>query len=55
MQLVYEGKTKVVYALEDGNYLLKFKDDLTGADGVLIPAPTQWVSRWRAPAEPDCA
>ncbi|HXK96499.1 MAG TPA: phosphoribosylaminoimidazolesuccinocarboxamide synthase [Limnochordia bacterium] len=37
MQLVYEGKTKAVYALEDGNYLLKFKDDLTGADGVFDP------------------
>jgi len=37
MQLVYEGKTKVVYRLDDGNYLLRFKDDLTGADGVFDP------------------
>jgi phosphoribosylaminoimidazole-succinocarboxamide synthase len=37
MKLVYEGKTKDVYALEDGNYLLKFKDDVTGADGVFDP------------------
>ena len=37
MTLVYEGKTKDVYALEDGNYLLKFKDDATGADGVFDP------------------
>ena len=28
MKLVYKGKTKDVYALEDGNYLLKFKDDV---------------------------
>lgn len=37
MKLVYRGKTKDVYALEDGNYLLKFKDDLTGTDGVFDP------------------
>ena len=37
MKLVYEGKTKNVYALEDGNYLLKFKDDVTGTDGVFDP------------------
>lgn len=29
MEKVYEGKTKDVYKLEDGNYLLKFKDDVT--------------------------
>ncbi len=37
MKLVYEGKTKDVYALEDGNYLLKFKDDVTGEGGVFDP------------------
>ena len=37
MKLVYEGKTKNVYDLEDGNYLLKFKDDVTGTDGVFDP------------------
>ena len=37
MKLVYEGKTKDVYQLEDGNYLLKFKDDVTGQDGVFDP------------------
>jgi len=37
MQLVYTGKTKNVYALENGNYLLKFKDDCTGKDGVFDP------------------
>ena len=37
MKLVYEGKTKTVFALEDGNYLLKFKDDVTGEDGVFDP------------------
>src|SRR5690625_1055093 len=31
------GKTKDVYELEDGNYLLKFKDDVTGEDGVFDP------------------
>ena len=37
MKLVYEGKTKTVYALEDGNYLLKFKDDVTGENGKFDP------------------
>ncbi len=37
MKLVYEGKTKTVFELEDGNYLLKFKDDVTGEDGVFDP------------------
>lgn len=37
MKLVYTGKTKNVYALSDGRYLLKFKDDCTGADGVFDP------------------
>lgn len=37
MKLVYTGKTKNVYALENGNYLLKFKDDCTGKDGVFDP------------------
>ncbi|MCL2396701.1 MAG: phosphoribosylaminoimidazolesuccinocarboxamide synthase [Defluviitaleaceae bacterium] len=37
MNLVYSGKTKDVYSLADGNYLLKFKDDATGKDGVFDP------------------
>lgn len=37
MKLVYTGKTKNVYSLENGNYLLKFKDDCTGKDGVFDP------------------
>jgi phosphoribosylaminoimidazole-succinocarboxamide synthase len=37
VRLVYSGKTKEVYALEDGNYLLKFKDDVTGENGVFDP------------------
>lgn len=37
MNLVYTGKTKNVYALDNGNYLLKFKDDCTGRDGVFDP------------------
>src|SRR5699024_1701253 len=34
---IYKGKTKDVYQLEDGNCLLKFKDDVTGKDGVFDP------------------
>lgn len=37
MKLVYEGKTKTVFALENGNYLLKFKDDVTGENGKFDP------------------
>ena len=37
MKLIAEGKTKNVYDLGDGNFLLKFKDDVTGADGVFDP------------------
>lgn len=36
-KLVYKGKTKDVFELENGNYLLKFKDDCTGKDGVFDP------------------
>ena len=36
-KLVYTGKTKNVYAMPNGNYLLKFKDDCTGKDGVFDP------------------
>ena len=37
MEKIYTGKTKDVYKLENGNYLLKFKDDCTGKDGVFDP------------------
>lgn len=37
MTLKAVGKTKDVYELEDGNYLLKFKDDVTGVNGKFDP------------------
>ena len=37
MEKIYEGKTKTVYSLANGNVLLKFKDDCTGKDGVFDP------------------
>ncbi len=37
LKLLYTGKTKNVYALPNGNCLLKFKDDCTGKDGVFDP------------------
>ena len=37
MKLIKKGKTKDVYELENGNYLLKMKDDATGKDGVFDP------------------
>ncbi|MGF6375683.1 phosphoribosylaminoimidazole-succinocarboxamide synthase [Clostridiales Family XIII bacterium PM5-7] len=37
MKMIYQGKTKDVYALENGNVMLQFKDDVTGKDGVFDP------------------
>ena len=37
MKLINKGKTKDVYELKNGNYLLRFKDDVTGEDGVFDP------------------
>lgn len=35
--LIYQGKTKNVYKLDNGNFMLKFKDDVTGENGVFDP------------------
>jgi phosphoribosylaminoimidazole-succinocarboxamide synthase len=37
MTKLYAGKTKDVYQLDNGNVMLKFKDDCTGKDGVFDP------------------
>ncbi len=37
MELLYRGKTKDVYRLDDERALLRFKDDVTGVDGVFDP------------------
>jgi phosphoribosylaminoimidazole-succinocarboxamide synthase len=37
MKKLYEGKTKDVFELDNGNVMLKFKDDCTGKDGVFDP------------------
>lgn len=37
MKLIYKGKTKDVYRLDDGNIELHFKDDVTGEDGKFDP------------------
>ncbi|UQZ87801.1 phosphoribosylaminoimidazolesuccinocarboxamide synthase [Deltaproteobacteria bacterium Smac51] len=36
MQLLKNGKTKDVYKLDNGNYLLKFKDSVTGGPGGVV-------------------
>ena len=41
MKLVYKGKTKDVFELDGGNYLLQFKDDVTGTNGVFDPGANQ--------------
>ena len=37
MEVIYKGKTKDVCDNGDGNYLLQFKDDVTGTDGKFDP------------------
>lgn len=37
MELRYQGKTKDVYQLDEYQVVLKFKDDVTGTDGVFDP------------------
>ena len=37
MKKIYEGKTKDVFQLDNGNVRLLFKDDCTGKDGVFDP------------------
>ena len=37
MKKIYTGKTKDVFELENGNYLLAFKDTVTGENGVFDP------------------
>ena len=37
MKKIYTGKTKDGYELENGNYMLQFKDDMTGENGVFDP------------------
>jgi len=41
MELKYKGKTKDVYKMDNGNYCLRFKDDVTGEDGVFDPGSNQ--------------
>ena len=37
MEKIYQGKTKDVYKLDNGNFQLVFKDDVTGENGVFDP------------------
>src|SRR5699024_11090970 len=37
MKLIYEGRTKDVYQLNNQQVKLKFKDDMTGEDGQFDP------------------
>lgn len=41
MEKIYQGKTKDVYRLDNGNIQLYFKDDVTGKDGVFDPGANQ--------------
>lgn len=37
MEKIYQGKTKDVFRMDNGNVMLQFKDDCTGKDGVFDP------------------
>lgn len=41
MELIYKGKTKDIYRNDKGNIVMKFKDDVTGVDGVFDPGANQ--------------
>lgn len=41
MELIYKGKTKDVFSMENGHIMLKFKDDVTGKDGKFDPGENQ--------------
>lgn len=41
MEKIYSGKTKDVFAIDEQNVLLHFKDDVTGKDGVFDPGENQ--------------
>lgn len=41
MKLIYQGKTKDIYQADTNTILLKFKDDVTGVDGVFDPGANQ--------------
>lgn len=41
MKPLYVGKTKDVYSINDHEVLLKFKDDMTGKDGVFDPGSNE--------------
>lgn len=42
---IYSGKTKDLYALPNGNIRLIFKDDVTGADGVIDPGANSVIGQ----------
>ena len=45
MKLIYKGKSKDVFNIGDGNYLFQFKDDVTGANGVIDPGANQVIGQ----------
>ena len=42
---IYSGKTKDLYTLPNGNFLLVFKDDVTGEDGVIDPGANAVIGK----------
>lgn len=45
MKKIREGKTKTVFEAKDGNILLQFKDDVTGAEGRIDPGANSIIGK----------
>lgn len=45
MKIIREGKTKTVFEAGDGNFLLRFKDDVTGTGDVVDPGANTVIGK----------
>ncbi len=45
MELLYDGKTKTVYALEEDQVLIRFKDDVTGTEAGIDPGANEVIGQ----------
>jgi len=45
LKIIREGKTKIVFETDEGNYLLKFKDDVTGTGNMIDPGANTVIGK----------
>jgi phosphoribosylaminoimidazole-succinocarboxamide synthase len=45
LKIIREGKTKTVFEAEDGNILLRFKDDVTGEGDIIDPGANSIIGK----------